>query len=92
MLTTYAGGRQTHTEQRELGFDATAGYHDYAIAWGANRVTFSVDGTALRTWSSGVPKAPMNLYVNAWFPSWLAGLAPVTDGLTSIAALDYRPH
>jgi endo-1,3-1,4-beta-glycanase ExoK len=92
MLTTYAGGRQTHTETRELGFDPTAGYHDYAIAWGANRVAFSVDGATLRTWTTGVPKAPMNLYVNAWFPTWLAGLAPATDALTSVAALDYRPH
>jgi beta-glucanase (GH16 family) len=90
MLTTYAGGRQTHTEQRELGFNPTAGSHDYAIAWGASKVTFSVDGAALRTWSTGVPKAPMNLYVNAWFPTWLAGLAPAADQLTSVAALDYR--
>jgi endo-1,3-1,4-beta-glycanase ExoK len=92
IFTTYAGGRQTHTERRELGFDPTAGYHDYAIAWAANKVTFSVDGTAVRTWKDGVPKAPMNLYVNAWFPTWLAGLAPAEDQQTSIAALDHRPH
>jgi beta-glucanase (GH16 family) len=92
LFTTYAGGRQTHTVRQDLGFDPTAGYHDYAIDWGANKVTFSVDGANLRTWSNGVPKAPMNLYVNAWFPTWLAGLAPATDGLTSVAALDYRSH
>jgi hypothetical protein len=92
MFTTYAGGRETHTERRALGFDPTAAYHDYAIAWGANKVTFSVDGAALRTWSNGVPKAPMNLYANAWFPTWLAGVAPAVDQLTSIAAFDYRPH
>jgi endo-1,3-1,4-beta-glycanase ExoK len=92
MFTTYAGGRQTHTEKRELGFDPTAAYHDYAIAWGAGKVTFSVDGAALRTWKEGAPKAPMNLYVNAWFPTWLAGLAPADDQLTSVAALDYRSH
>jgi endo-1,3-1,4-beta-glycanase ExoK len=92
MLTTYAGGRETHTERRALGFDPTAAYHDYAIAWGAGKVSFTVDGAALRTWSSGVPKAPMSLYVNAWFPTWLAGLAPAEDQQTSIAALDHRPH
>src|SRR5690349_892393 len=68
MFTTYAGGRQTHTERRALGFDPTAGFHDYAIAWAPNRVTFSVDGEPLRTWTNGVPKAAMNLYANAWFP------------------------
>jgi beta-glucanase (GH16 family) len=92
LFTTYAGGRQTHTVRQTLGFDPTADYHDYAIAWGANKVTFSVDGATARTWSTGVPKAPMNLYVNAWFPTWLAGLAPATDALTSVAALDYRSH
>jgi endo-1,3-1,4-beta-glycanase ExoK len=92
LFTTYAGGRQTHTERRQLGFDPTAGLHDYAIAWGANKVTFSVDGAPMRTWSTGVPKAPMNLYVNAWFPTWLAGLVPAGDELTSVAALDYRAH
>jgi beta-glucanase (GH16 family) len=92
LFTTYAGGRQTHTVRQELGFDPTADHHDYSIAWGANKVAFAVDGATVRTWSNGVPRAPMNLYVNAWFPTWLAGLAPATDGLTSIAALDYRPH
>ena len=76
MFSTYAGGRQTHTETRSLGFDATAAPHDYEIAWGKGKVTFRVDGVALRTWSTGVPKAPMNLFANAWFPAWLDGLAP----------------
>ena len=76
MFSAYAGGRQTHTETRSLGFDATAAPHDYEIAWGKGKVTFRVDGVALRTWSTGVPKAPMNLFANAWFPAWLDGLAP----------------
>ena len=76
MFSTYSGGRQTHTETRRLGFDPTAALHDYEIAWGKGKVTFRVDGVALRTWSNGVPKAPMNLFANAWFPAWLDGLAP----------------
>jgi beta-glucanase (GH16 family) len=77
MFTTYSGGRQTHTETRQLGFDPTEAPHDYEIAWGKGKVTFRVDGVALRTWSNGVPKAPMNLFANAWFPAWLDGLTPV---------------
>jgi beta-glucanase (GH16 family) len=69
------GGGQTHTETRALGFDPTAAPHDYEIKWGPGRVTFQVDGVALRTWTTGVPAAPMNLFANAWFPAWLDGLA-----------------
>jgi endo-1,3-1,4-beta-glycanase ExoK len=76
MLSTYAGGSQTHTETRALGFDPTAAPHDYEIKWGAGKVTFRVDGVTLRTWTTGVPTAPMNLFANAWFPAWLGGLAP----------------
>ena len=92
MLTTYAGGRQTHTERRALGFDPTAGFHDYAIAWAPNRVTFSVDGEPLRTWTNGVPKAPMNLYANAWFPTWLAGTPAADARATAIDEIEYRPR
>ena len=73
LLSTYAGGAQTHTETRALGFDPTAAFHDYEIELTRHSVTFRVDGRALRTWKTGVPKAPMALYLNAWFPTWLGG-------------------
>jgi beta-glucanase (GH16 family) len=92
MFTTYASGRQTHTERRALGFDPTAGFHDYAIAWAPNRVTFTVDGEPMRTWTNGVPKAPMNLYANAWFPAWLAGTPPVDARATVIDEIEYLPR
>jgi endo-1,3-1,4-beta-glycanase ExoK len=92
LLSTYAGGRQTHTETRALGFDPTAAPHDYEIRWSNASVTFSVDGAALRTWTTGVPKAPMNLYANAWFPSWLDGLPPSEPRATAIDRIEYRPR
>jgi endo-1,3-1,4-beta-glycanase ExoK len=76
LLTTYAGGRETHHERRALGFDPTAAFHDYRIDWSRGSVAFAVDGRVLRRWTDGVPSAPMNLYLNAWFPRWLAGLPP----------------
>jgi beta-glucanase (GH16 family) len=89
MFSTYAGGRQTHTETRALGFDPTAAPHDYEIAWGKGKVTFRVDGVALRTWSTGVPKAPMHLFANAWFPAWLEGLAPPATRAALIDQIGY---
>ncbi len=90
LFSTYADGRQTHTETRELGFDPTAAAHSYAIAWGPRHATFTVDGVALRTWTDGVPAAPMNLYANAWFPAWLDGLAPAGTRSTVIDRIEYR--
>ena len=90
LLSTYAGGRQTNTETRRLGFDPTAAAHGYEIAWSAGQVRFTVDGVTLRTWTSGVPTAPMNVYANAWFPAWLDGLAPAGTRATVIDRLEYR--
>jgi licheninase len=84
MFSTYAGGGQTHTETRPLGFDPTAAFHDYEIELTRKAVTFRVDGVALRTWRNGVPKAPMALYVNAWFPTWLGGLPPAATTATLV--------
>ena len=83
MLSTYAGGRQTHTETIGLGFDPTAAFHVYEIALDRNAVTFRVDGRALRTWRNGVPRAPMPLYLNAWYPTWLAG-TPAPSGAATL--------
>ena len=72
LLSTYAGGRQTHTETRSLGFDPTAAFHTYEIDLDRKAVTFRVDGAALRTWKNGALTAPMALYLN----SRLAGRHP----------------
>lgn len=84
LLSTYAGGGQTHTETRPLGFDPAAAFHDYEIELARKAVTFRVDGIVLRTWKNGLPKAPMALYVNAWFPTWLGGLPPATATATLV--------
>jgi endo-1,3-1,4-beta-glycanase ExoK len=83
LFTTYAGGRETHYERRRLGFDPTAAPHDYRIDWSAKSATFAVDGTVLRRFNGGVPTAPMNVYLNAWFPRWLDGV-PATAGAATL--------
>jgi len=87
LLSTYAGGRQTHTETRSLGFDPTAAFHTYEIDLDRKAVTFRVDGVALRSWKNGVPTAPMALYLNSWFPAWLAG-APSPGAATLVDRVD----
>jgi len=87
MFSTYAGGRQTHTVTQSLGFDPTAGYHDYAITWKAGQARFYADGALVRTFKTGAPTLPMNLYANAWYPAWLDGLAPPVGSASRFAYL-----
>ena len=84
MFTTYSGGAQTNTVTKLLPFDATAGFHDYVIEYDTASVRFLVDGTLMQSWTKGVTRSAMYLYVNAWFPSWLAGERPATDRLTLV--------
>ena len=91
MLTTYADGRETHHERRALGFDPTAAPHDYRIDWSRGSAAFAVDGQVLRRFTDGVPAAAMNVYVNAWFPAWLDGRAPVAPAATLVDRLERSP-
>ena len=88
-FSTYSGGSQTHTIERLLPFDATAGFHEYAIEYDPSLVRFLVDGVEMQRWTTGVTRSSMYLYVNAWFPSWLAGQSPSSDRFTSVDWIDY---
>jgi endo-1,3-1,4-beta-glycanase ExoK len=90
LFTTYAGGRETHHEKRSLGFDPTAAAHDYRIDWERRSAGFAVDGRVLRRWTTGIPTAPMNLYLNAWFPRWLGGIAPPATAFTTVDRVTKR--
>lgn len=92
MFTTYSGGSltPTHTEELALGFDPTAGFHEYRFDRGRASVTFYVDGVARRTWTTGVPRADMNLYVNAWYPAWLPGTPADGDRALLVDEIAFR--
>jgi hypothetical protein len=79
MFTTYAGGKQTHTETMELPFDPTEDFHDYAFFYDRNSVTFYVDGEPMKEFEGGLPSKQMKLHVNAWFPKWLDGEKPDSE-------------
>jgi beta-glucanase (GH16 family) len=90
LLTTYANGRETHHDRRALDFDPTAAAHDYRIDWAKGSATFAVDGRVVRCFGNGIPWAPMNLYLNAWFPRWLAG-TPAPAGAATLVDSVTRP-
>jgi beta-glucanase (GH16 family) len=78
-FTTYADGKQTHTETTKLPFDPTQDFHDYAFSYDEDSITFLVDGEPIKELEGGLPDKPMKLYVNAWFPQWLSGEEPDSD-------------
>ena len=78
-LTTYANGKQTHTEEKKLPFDPTKEFHDYGFLYRENSVIFYVDGEEMQRFKGGIPNKEMQLYVNAWYPTWLETEKPTSD-------------
>jgi endo-1,3-1,4-beta-glycanase ExoK len=89
MFTTYAGGARTHTGTLPLGFDPTAGFHEYAFSYDQSSITFYVDGQPKKTWNNGLPTTSMHLMVNAWFPSWLDGRKLRTDKILLVDRIEH---
>ncbi len=89
MFTTYAGGRTTHFIDTNLGFDPTAGFHEYRFDFYPSGVSFFVDGRYMVSWSTGLTTNSMYLLANTWFPSWLAGTKPTS---TQYALIDWIQH
>lgn len=56
----------------DLGFDATADFHVYAIEWSQDRISWFVDGNLVherRSWDpTPIPHLPMRLHANLWAP------------------------
>ena len=56
----------------ELGFDAAAGFHSYAIEWTPDGIRWIVDGRPVHErgrWEpTPIPHLPMRLYANLWSP------------------------
>jgi len=79
IFSTYAGGRQTHSQTMLLPFDPTVGFHEYRFDRAPGSVKFYADGRLMKKWTTGLPRHQMKLYVNAWYPRWLAGKSHDAD-------------
>lgn len=85
LVTTYSGDPEpTNSERIELPFDPTRGFHEYRFDYGPNGVVFYAGGEPVQEFTSGLPTRPMRLYVNAWYPEWVAGGPPDSDGLVRV--------
>jgi beta-glucanase (GH16 family) len=88
-LSTYSGGTLTHTHEYELPFDPTLTSREYRIDYRPGTVSFYVDGSMIQTWTDGIPTQPMNLYLNAWFPEWLAGTVSPQPHVALVDSVEY---
>ncbi|GAA0562618.1 hypothetical protein GCM10010172_52310 [Paractinoplanes ferrugineus] len=91
-FSTYADGALTHTSEQALPFDPTADFHLYGIAQTRTGVEFYVDDELVQAWDDGVPRERMNLYLNTWYPQWLAGTPASTMRYTAVDFATYRAN
>ena len=78
----------------DLGFQADRDFHDYAILWTPNAVTWYVDGRALHRETRYVPHEPLQIRMNVYLgdpaePGVTQWLGPITAARLPAAAL-YR--
>ncbi len=84
LFTTYSNGGETNNVRKRLPFDPTKDFHEYRFDFYPGRVEFYVDGGLMQSFDEGLPEEPMNLYANAWFPTWLPGERPTRDSYTYV--------
>ncbi|NNH55507.1 family 16 glycosylhydrolase [Rhizobium laguerreae] len=69
----------------ELGFDATSDFHQYAIDWQPDNITWIVDGRIVhsrRSWDpTPIPHLPMRLHANLWTPRSKELAGSIDDGV-----------
>jgi beta-glucanase (GH16 family) len=88
-FVTYADGQRTHYVQKDFRFDPSAEFHTYRFDYTPGAVRFYIDGDLKQVWTDGIPQGSMKLLVNTWFPSWLAGLPPLTTKTTRVEWISY---
>lgn len=91
LLTTYADGDQTNSETIRTGFDPTAQFHEYGFDFYPDSIAFYLDEELVTRCSMGLPRASMKLFVNVWFPKWLAGIRHTSDRYASVEWIRYCP-
>jgi len=82
----YTNGVGNHEFMYNLGFDASTGFHTYGFDWQPNSITWYVDGKAVHTATSNIPKTPSKIMMNVWpgigVNEWLKAF----DGKTPLTA------
>lgn len=72
----------------DLGFDAAADFHVYAMEWTPSAARFSVDGQVAHTWDTEIDrlKRPMNILLTIWASSASDWAGPIDPSSVPVAA------
>ena len=62
----YTRGAGNHEYIYDLGFDASADYHEYAFDWQPDSITWYVDGKPVYKATDNIPSSPGNIMMNIW--------------------------
>lgn len=66
-LNYFTKGDGKHASHPELGFDAAAGFNDYAFVWRPDGVRWYINGKLVREASgAGLPTTPGSLFLSLW--------------------------
>lgn len=66
-LNYFTNGAGNHASVPDLGFDATAGFNDYAFIWSPNRIRWYVNGKLVREEGrAGLPVTPGSFFLSLW--------------------------
>lgn len=80
----------------DLGFDAAAGFHTYAIEWDAEEIRWFADDRLIHVRRAGeptpIPQLPMVFHMNAWATCSEDLAGPIDDGAlpTAVTFRDVR--
>jgi beta-glucanase (GH16 family) len=74
----------------DLGFDASADFHTYAMEWTPSQVRFVVDGEVKHTWDADIAlmKLPQNILLTIWASSSVDWAGAIGDD-TAPAQADF---
>lgn len=92
MFTVWVDGREVHNATMALPFDPVADHHTYRIEWSSSSVSFLVDGVMMQRWTTRLPRDPMYVMANSWWPTWLSGPVPEADRWLSIDRIVVAPR
>lgn len=88
-LNYFTGGKGEHGSLPELGFDAAAGFNDYAFVWGPGSIRWYVNGKLVReATGADLPTTPGQYFLSLWngtdnIKDWLG---PFDAARTPVAA------
>jgi endo-1,3-1,4-beta-glycanase ExoK len=97
-INYYTNGQGHHEVVVPLGFDASAGFHNYGFEWTPDKIRWYVDGRQVHETPEGakIPRNPASLYLSLWsgssvFDAWLGPFHYTSPVNADVEWVGYTP-